>query len=212
MGPPKITTKNININHALCGPTTETGPEKDEQDDIPIEELITMYGVLQGQQVTILKEDGCNTNVISRSFVKQYRHLLNVKKACFVISHSSKSITETATNVVIDASIQIGEHVYSSNWVISDCRYDILLGMQWHIHCSPIVDYEQRTVKVGRITLPTIAERNPSIKVNNIGVKKFRSLLGKKHRSSSDFMMFQVRSLNNIALASASFSIYIEDM
>lgn len=91
--------------------------------------------------------------------------------------------------------------MHSSNWVVSDCRNDILLGMPWHIHCGPMIDYERKTVKVGYITLPTIAERNPSITVNNIGVKKFRSLLRKKHRNSSDFMVFQARNVNNIALA-----------
>lgn len=72
-----------------------------------------MYGMIEGQQVTVLKDDGCNTNVISRSVLKRCRHLFNVKKSSFVINHSSKSLTETVTEVVLDGTIQIGEHVYS---------------------------------------------------------------------------------------------------
>lgn len=89
MDPPKIDT-----NHASSGFTIDKGSDSDKKNEIPIEELITMYGMIEGQQVSVLKDDGCNTNVISSSFVKRYLHLLNLKKASFVINHSSKDITD----------------------------------------------------------------------------------------------------------------------
>lgn len=35
---------------------------------IPAEELIVLEGALCGKQVTVLKDDGCNTNIISKEF------------------------------------------------------------------------------------------------------------------------------------------------
>lgn len=39
--------------------------QDNEEHKVPIDELITMPGTLNGRQVTVLKDDGCNTNVIS---------------------------------------------------------------------------------------------------------------------------------------------------
>lgn len=105
----------------------DTATEDDEK--VPIADLITLFGTVAGQQVTVLKDDGCNTNVISRTFVNRNRHLFNIKKTSVTIHHSNKKIIEKAEDVIVDAEIEIGSHTYRSNWIVADCRYDILLGM-----------------------------------------------------------------------------------
>lgn len=156
-----------------------------------------MFGTIVGQQVTVLKDDGCNTNVISKSFVKRYCHLLQVRRTSFSIFHSNKQSTEEATHVILDAEIQLGNHVYRSNWIVAGCRYDILLGMPWHIQCVPSVDYKLGTVKVGESELPTFRCTDRTTEVHNIGVKKFRSLTRRK-TSSKELNVYQLCNVNNL--------------
>lgn len=170
-----------------------------DDEEVPIADLITLFGTVAGQQVTILKDDGCNTNVISRTFVNRNRHLFNIEKTSVTIHHSNKKIVEKAEEVIVGAEIGIGSHTYRSNWIVADCRYDILLGMPWNVDCRPSVDYKSKTIKIGNNTLPTYAERNRSVKVCNMGVKKFRSLLRKK-KNSDDFMVLRLRQINNVGI------------
>jgi len=60
----------------LEGPYISSNVE--ERKKIPVSDLITFKGILAGKEVTILKDDGCNINIISSDFVKRNRHLLNV--------------------------------------------------------------------------------------------------------------------------------------
>lgn len=160
----------------------------------PIEELIKLKGIMAGQQVTVLKDDGCNTNVISKSFVNKNRHLLETKSTCVNINHSYRKVVEEASEVVVDGLVEIGNLKYKSNWIVADCRYDILLGMPWHVECTPTVDYRTRTLKAGNTVLPSSLDSVGTVKVNNIGVKKFRSLLKKKNKNCQDFAVFQLRN------------------
>lgn len=92
-----------------------------------------MMGSVEGQQVTVLKDDGCNTNVIAKSFVDRHRDLVQTHKAVFTISHSNKRSIEKASEIVLNTEIQIGDHKYKSDWVVANCRCDIMLGMPWHV-------------------------------------------------------------------------------
>lgn len=150
-----------------------------------------------GQQVSILKEDGCNKNVISRDFVNKHKHILNVQRTSATIRHSSKKVVEKNEEMVIGAEVEIGTHRYSSNWVVADCRYDVMLGVPWHVACQPKVDYDSGKLSTNGIDLPTVRDPSDTVKVHNLGVKKFRSLLRKKKRNSEDFIVFQVRVINN---------------
>lgn len=58
----------------------------------------------------------------------------------FSINHSSRDVTVQTNEIVLDTEIQIGDHKYKSNWIVADCRYDVLLGMPWHVDCSSKID------------------------------------------------------------------------
>lgn len=171
--------------------------QDNEEHKVPIDKLITMPGTLNGRQVTVLKDDGCNTNVISRSFANRFRPFLDIRKSHYVVSHSNQGSTEDTDEMVYDTEVQIGSHRYRSNWVIADCRYDVLLGMPWHVETNPGVSYDPKQLHVGGSVLPLAQDTRGPVKIQNIGVKKFRSLLRKK-KASSDFAVFQLRHINNI--------------
>lgn len=58
--------------------------------EVPIQDLNTLFGMMAGQQVTVLKDDGCNTNVVSPSFVNRNLHFLKMKESSAEINHSNR--------------------------------------------------------------------------------------------------------------------------
>lgn len=163
---------------------------------VPTKPLITFDGTIGGKKITVLKDDGCNTNVLSKDFVQKHRDLLNIRREDTIISHSDKRYTESSSEIIVDAEIEIGAHRYRSNWVVANCRYDMLLGMPWHEFTNPDTDYIKKTVRVGDILLPISSCCDDQVKVCNIGVKKFRSLL-KKKKTSEDFVVLQVSNITS---------------
>lgn len=105
-------------------------------EQVPVENLKTLCGTVVGQQVVVLKDDGCNTNVMSTSFVNKNLHLVNIKGTSVTINHSNREVTEDVNEIVVDAEIQMGSHKYKSSWIVADCRFDVLLGMPWRVECQ----------------------------------------------------------------------------
>lgn len=70
--------------------------------------------------------------------------------------------------------------------------------MLWNVECKPQVSYNPRELRVNQKILPLTQESPGAIKIHNIGVKNFRSLLCKK-KNSSDFVVFQVRQISSMA-------------
>lgn len=87
--------------------------------NIPVSWLLILKGMLCGQQVTILKEEICNTNVLSYDFVRrlQYQHDLN--EANIEISHSQVSSTENSLFLAANAKIQLTKHAYTYDWSVA---------------------------------------------------------------------------------------------
>lgn len=99
---------------------------------IPVDCLIVLKGSLAGISVKVLKDDGCNTNIISRQFATKHASAFNIQPTRVPIAHSKQTSSKIATKVVLDATVSIGKHDYSSNFFVADCRYDGLLGMPWN--------------------------------------------------------------------------------
>lgn len=45
-------------------------------------------------------------------------------------------------SIVMNATIQIGKHFYTSNWAVFNSRYEVLLGMALHTDVNPTIYYE----------------------------------------------------------------------
>lgn len=163
-----------------------------------------MYRTMIGKEVTALKDDGCNTDVLSKTFADRHRRLLNIQKASFTINHSNKDSAEVDNELVLGTKFQLEDHVYRSNWVVANCQYDVMLGMPWHVKCKPAVNYDTGKPKAGNITLPSSRDSNKCINVQNLGVMKFRSFLRKKKNNNENFVVYQVRYVNNTMVESKS--------
>lgn len=156
---------------------------------IPVEPLLVFYGLLNGVSARILKDDGCSTNVISRRFFGLHRQRFHVRKAKIVINHSNEDSSETASQLVLNGTLKIGSHTYTSNWVVANCRYDVLLGMPWHVAHNPNVDYVKRVVKIGSDVISVdrknlngkgSVKKKDKLTMTNLGVKEFRQMLQKR--------------------------------
>lgn len=91
----------------------------------------------------------------------------------------------------LDTSAKISGHAYKSNWVVGDCRYDIILGLPWHVDCKPIIDYERRQVTVGnKIICSEDKEREDVLPLASIGINQFR----KQIKRGMNVEIFQVVS------------------
>ncbi len=96
---------------------------------IPMDDLIVLEGLLDGEKVNVLKDDGCNTNVVSREFFNENRKFFKWKNCNVEVCHSRKGSVENSSKSILGATLKIGKHFYKSNWLVANCRYDVLLGM-----------------------------------------------------------------------------------
>ncbi len=103
---------------------------------IPIDRLIILDGLLHGKRVRVLKDDGCNTNVISQEFFERNRKEYNWKNCIVEVSNSQKGSSEA----ILGATLTIGNHSYKSNWLVAYCRYDVRLVMPWHVAYNPSIN------------------------------------------------------------------------
>lgn len=107
---------------------------------------------------------------------------------------NSKQSVEEASELILETTIRIPTHNYHSNWVVASYRYNVLLGMPWHVVNNPKTDYLNRIVKVDDDVLPLVPKekrKTSNVQLVNIGVKKFRNLL-KRKCARNDFEVFQV--------------------
>lgn len=176
------------------------GARKRSRSDLPTAELFVLRGLIKGHQVRALKDDGCNTNIISVEFFERNRHLFKTEDATVHISHSEKNTVETASKIIRDATIVLGGIRYTSNWAIAQCRYDVLLGMPWHKELCPKVDYAKHRVTILNSSLPLAdTEDSGRVQVSNLGAKKFRSLLKTKNRDSYEVYSVKIQDVSRSA-------------
>ena len=156
-------------------------PKDFVENEMPVDPLIVFGGVLNEIPVSILKDDGCNTNVVSRSFYEKHKEKFpSTEETDLIIQHSSQKATEKGKVILKDVCVSVGPHTYRSNFVVADCRYDVLLGMPWHVENEPTVNYKEKTVKLSDCLLAATEEPDIAVKVQSISVKKFRRLYRKK--------------------------------
>ena len=136
---------NTMLNHEDYIPTD--GP-------IQGEPLIVLNSWLHGKVAKVLKDDGCNTNVVSTQVLRNDRKLFKIAKVRSCANHSQKDTPEESVELIISGTLRLVTHVYKSNWVVASGRYEVLLGMPWHVAHNPRIDYVQRVVQVGGDEIP----------------------------------------------------------
>lgn len=79
--------------------------------------------------------------------------------------------------MVNDATLIVGKHLYRSNLMVSDSRYDVLLGIPCHVEKFPTVYYRLLRVFIGADHIPEDVDTPNVIIISSVGVKKCRSHL-----------------------------------
>ena len=156
------------------------------EDSARIEPLITLKGTIFGEgknfdDIIILKDDGCNTNVISKDFyLKNQKNLPIPQSSDLTMHHSHPKSTESYIQVIPDLSVKIGDHTYQSSFVISQANYPMRLGMPWHKETLPVIDYEASTGEVEGKLLTGTFEDTTHARIQNMSVKRLRGLCRKR--------------------------------
>lgn len=70
------------------------------------------------------------------------------KQLLYSILKNTEYLTETLHEVILNSTLQMGSHSNSTNWVISDCRYDVLLQMPWNAKDRSTVDCLKETADI----------------------------------------------------------------
>lgn len=92
-------------------------------------ELETTSGMMARRQVIVVTGYGCNKNVLSILLVNRHGSLFNIKRNSPIINRSNRDQVKLADEVILNAKIEIGNHRYTSNSVVANCRYGVLLRM-----------------------------------------------------------------------------------
>ena len=66
-------------------------------EDIPVMDLMVRKGELHGKPVRVFEDEGCDTNVVSRQFVKRNKGLFDIVKTNVQVKHSQDRNTEEAS-------------------------------------------------------------------------------------------------------------------
>ena len=84
--------------------------------------------------------------MVSREFLAKYRSrdIFEVCQENVTFQDSRKGTKEEASEVILNGTLRLGAHTYNSNWIVTNCRYDVLLGMPWHVARNPSIDYEEK--------------------------------------------------------------------
>lgn len=77
---------------------------------VPFEALVTLISMCAGQQVEILKKDGCSIKFSSKDFVWSHRKLFKIKKAPKTIKYANLQNTKNSEEVVLDGNIEIDDY------------------------------------------------------------------------------------------------------
>ena len=93
---------------------------------------MTLDGTFEGQTATILKDDGCNTKVVSYDFVRRYPDRIKTSPDNIEISHSRNNSKESSHGKVINATVKIGSLVIGQTGllrVVTMMFYLVWLGI-----------------------------------------------------------------------------------
>lgn len=118
-----------------------------QKDIIPIDEpisvepLLVLDGALNSVPVCVLKDDGCNKNILSTRLLKQNQQHFNPVKIKCIVQHSKEDFTDTSNEVILNGTLKTVSHTCATHWVVSDCGYDDIFGMPWHVKERPTVYY-----------------------------------------------------------------------
>lgn len=153
--------------------------------------------MMNRKQCKILKYYGCNTNIISADFLKRNQKYLKIRQQITNIEHSNENSSMLSSTIVVDATVQIRNHNYRSNWAVVNCRYDVILGTPWRMDNNVIANYKKKYLTVNGRLLRVPKTMNSGARISEIGLKKF-SILIRKNAHKKDFETYHLVQVKNL--------------
>lgn len=153
-----------------------TTPILKNEDNTPVEKMFTLTSMLAVKHAIIINDGRFSTNSTSADFVRRNFYLLMAKRYPIVIQYSDRDFTANSTSVLIDAKIDIVLYSCKFNWGVqkdfstSSCAFP-------GIDHKPVCFLRLKSILFGGKRLPMISASLYHIKISNMGVKKFQSLL-----------------------------------
>ncbi len=111
----RLDAKKVSVKSTKVNTTVQEKVEDIHGGSVPLETLMVLEGSLNGKRVRVLKNDGFNTNIVSREFLKNKSELVEVVKRPVEVMHSEDNTVEKASEVILGAELRIGIHVCISN-------------------------------------------------------------------------------------------------
>lgn len=133
---------------------------------------------LEGKDVVILKDDGCNPTVISRQYLKRNSGQFHTRSCSNTVTHTKEDCKEAFPSIFIDSLLRMVSQRYTSNCKISYFSHDVLLLIPCHKELKPTVDYQKPmfTFRGELLVLSDEIKEQENlipIQISNIGIKKF---------------------------------------
>lgn len=155
--------------------------------------MATLQIIVDRQQSTVFRDDGCNTNVISKLLVDGRRGLVQSHNPAFTISHSANRAAKEASEIMLTTELQTGTHKYRSQWVVVSCRYETMFIMPWHVVNKPRTEYETGNQWIRELVLPDLKDSSSSITGQNLGVNKVTSSLRRTEKKSNKLFISRLQ-------------------
>lgn len=115
-----------------------------------------------------------------------------VNRKC-VVQHSKAGANELTTTMILNETLRFGCNSYKRNWLVSDCKCNVLLVISWNVEFRPTADYVKAIVRLNSVKKSIEASRRTeefvsSVNLTILSVKTFRHMLTQKF--SSNFPSF----------------------
>ncbi len=132
-------------------------------------------GKIEEQPCRVLKDDGANTNIISKSFYEKHKEKFATSQTSVDVSHSTNGADEESCTIVENARLDIQGHQYESKFVVADTRYYTILGTPWHRDVQPETNYDEGTVRIGDVVIASSTTgKGCTLSMNTISLGEFR--------------------------------------
>ncbi len=106
----RLDAKKVSLKSVKLNATVEEKDDEIHGGNVRLETLIVLEGSLNEKRVRVLKRDGCNTNAVSREFLKNNRELFEVVKRPVEVMQSEENAVEKISEVILGAELRIGTH------------------------------------------------------------------------------------------------------
>lgn len=95
-------------------------------------------------------------NFVWKILLKKFRHFLKVVGDDGLVKDSYKESEERSSEIVLNGTLKIGSQTYTSNFVVSHPRYNVLMRMPSCASQNPAIQYGTLVIKSWRCFIESL--------------------------------------------------------